>query len=512
MDASEILRRHHDGQPIAHIARVSGYDRKTIRKYLARDAERRTVSLATDHQFAQVPQDILPELHGRPATKQKLLEPYLTEITELITTPSNPLKAKSAYEVLCARHELSGSVSYSSFKRFVRTNRIIVFPGRTTCRLEVEPGSQVQVDYCNVGLLFDPLTQKRRTVHAFIGSLSFSRHKFVELTFRQNQQSFVNSHVKMFHAFGGVSKIITIDNLKAGVITPDLYDPKLNRAYQEMAEHYHCFIDPCRVATPQDKGKVERDVQTIREQFRKLIALNPPITIDEANIAINTWLRHEYGKRKHGTTHQEPFTLFTQIEQPMLLPLPLEPYEAALWKEATVHPDHYIQVDKKAYSIPHPYVGKKVWVKVTHTLVQVYYNDQLIKQHLIGTGYRHTDFNDFPDNVRHALDTGMAAYLCEKAALVGKNFETLIRTILSIHAFINLRKAQGIVALIRQYPTEIIEQASETAVKLCPSLSPKLFKSLLEKLQYRTDDTKQLSLSDETQSFIRDKNYFTNNQ
>lgn len=510
MDISEILRRYQDGQKIARIAEALNLDRKTVRKYLGKEE---AVSSEQNDHVVQLSPHALPETPGRPATKQKLLEPYLTEITELITAPANPLKAKSAYEVLCVRHDLSGSVSYSSFKRFVRTNRIIVFPGTTTCRLEVEPGSQVQIDYCNVGLLFDPLTQKRRTVYAFIGSLSFSRHKYVELTFRQNQQSFVNSHVKMFSAFGGVPKIITIDNLKAGVITPDLYDPKLNRAYHEMAEHYHCFIDPCRVASPQDKGKVERDVQTIREQFRKLLALNPSITIDEANTAIATWLRTDYGKRKHGTTHQEPFTLFTQIEQPQLLPLPLEPYEAALWKEATVHPDHYIQVNKKAYSIPHPYVGKKVWVKVTHTLVQVYYNDQLIKQHLIGKGFRQTDFNDFPDNVRYALDTGMASYLCEKAALIGKNFETLIRTILSIHAFINLRRAQGIVALVHQYPTEIIEQASEAAVKLCPALSPKLFKSLLEKLHHRSDDTNnQLSLSDETQSFIRDKDYFTNNQ
>lgn len=277
-----------------------------------------------------------------------------------------------------------------------------------------------------------------------------------------------------------------------------------------MAHHYGCFIDPCRVASPKDKGKVERDVQTIREQFRKLLALNPNITLAEANRAIKEWLINDYGKRKHGTTHQEPFRLFIDTEQPLLRSLPEEPYEAALWKEATVHPDHYIQVNKKAYSIPHPYVGKKVMVKVTHNLVLVYYNEQLIKQHTVARGYRQTDLNDFPDNVRHALDSGMPLYLCNEAARTGPHLEQLVRKTLSIHAFINLRKAQGIVSIAQKHPVDIIEQAAETALARFGSVSPKLFKSIVEKLlQQHYEQDNQLSLSDETSRFVRDMEYFT---
>ena len=510
MDVSEIIRRRCDGQKIAHIAQVLGYDRKTVRKYIAKVEAHRADK--KEHS-SQLPHDILPELPGRPAKKLELFKLYINEIKELITNTSNPLKPKTAFEVICARHNIVGKVSYSSFKRFVRIYRIKLFPDSSTCRIEVTPASQLQVDYCKAGLLHDPLKGKRRTVYAFIGTLAFSRHKYVEFVFRQNQQSFVNSHVKMFHTFGGVPKIIAVDNLKAGVITPDLYNPRLNRAYREMAEHYNCFIDPCRVASPKDKGKVERDVQTIREQFKKLAAINPHITIDEANAAIKKWIITEYGTKKHGTTNQKPYLLFTETEQPLLSPLPIEPYEAALWKEATVHPDHYIQVNKKAYSIPHPYVGKKVWVKVTHNLVQVYYNDQLIKQHPIAQGFRQTDFNDFPDNVRHALDTGMPAYLCDKAACIGVNFEKLVRSTLSPHAFLNLRRAQGIISLANNYPTEIIEQAAEVALTNFRYITPKLFKALIKNLQQRNiENNSQLSLSDETSSFVRDMEYFLHNQ
>jgi transposase len=146
-----------------------------------------------------------------------------------------------------------------------------------------------------------------------------------------------------------VPNTIVIDNLKSGVLRPDLYDPTLNRAYAEMAEHYHTFIDPSRVASPKDKGKVERDVQTVREFFRKTIALYPSITITELNRLARRWLLDEYGQRSHGTTGQKPLGLFNDYERQALIPLPVEPYTVALWRQATVHPDHYIQVNRHFY-------------------------------------------------------------------------------------------------------------------------------------------------------------------
>lgn len=501
MDISEILRRRCAGQNITQIARALHVDRKTVRKY---------INQVDSSSFRTNEISRISEQFGRPAKKQALFEPYLDEIKNLVNNKINPLKPKTVFEVLCTRHNLADNVSYTSFKRFVRAHRIAISPDRSTCRIEDKPADRLQVDYGKSGLLNDPSAGKRRTVHAFIGTLSFSRHKYVEFVFRQNRQSFVQSHVRMFNWFRGVPKTIVIDNLKAGIIKPDLYDPKLNRAYAEMANHYGCFIDPCRVARPKDKGKVERDVQTIREQFRKLLALYPAITLIEANRAIRDWLINDYGRRKHGTTHQEPYLLFTGIEQPLLNRLTDEPYETALWKEATVHPDHYIQINKKAYSIPHPYVGKKVWVKVTHNLVQVYYNERLIKQHPVARGYRQTDLNDFPDNVRHALDSGLPLYLCREAAKTGPNLEKLVRKILGVHAFINLRKAQAIVSIAHKYPADIIEHAAETALARFSPVNLKLFKSIVEKLhQQHCEQDNQLSLSDETSSFVRDMEYFT---
>ena len=122
----------------------------------------------------------------------------------------------------------------------------------------------------------------------------------------------MSSHVKAFNYFGGVPKRIILDNLKAGVIKPDLYDPQFNRAYREMAEHYDTFLDPARVRSPKDKGKVERDVQTAREKFKELTALYPTITPAELNQRTQEWLRNDYGMTKHGTTHQMPYKVFSE--------------------------------------------------------------------------------------------------------------------------------------------------------------------------------------------------------
>jgi len=444
----------------------------------------------------------------RPQQAQQLLARFLPEITELVNATFNPVKPKIAFEVISEKYDLSDKVSYSSFKNFVRNNQIAISPDQATCRLEVEPGSEAQIDYGKVGLLFDPLAGNNKTVHAFISTLSFSRHKYVEFTFKQNQQSFVASHINMFEFFGGVPHRLLLDNLKNGVTKADMYDPKLNRTYQEMSEHYGCFIDPCRVRHPKDKGKVERDVQTVRQQFRKLLAIYPNLTLAQANQLIQQWAINEYGQRDHGTTRLKPYPTFSDLEQSRLKPLPNQPFDMAQWKQAKVHPDHYIQFNNKAYSVPHRFVGKTVWVRGTHNIVQIYHHHQLIKQHAIPRGFRQTDVNDFPPNFQAVLDKGLPRLLQQQASDFGPQFGTLIRTLLEQHAFLNMRRAQGLVALAEKYPRPLVEQAAELALNQQLSTHPQLFKRLIETLQKNNQQQSPIHLSQQSLEFVRDMDYF----
>lgn len=264
----EIARRWHAGHSISDIARTLGFDRKTVRRtieHIEGGGITREQPLPDPAAFETLLHDNGNDRTSR-ARVTDLLLPYTEELKALVNHPRRPLKAKFAFEVICQRHQLTGRISYTSFKRFYRTHCQPPKPA-STCRIETEPGDLVQIDYGKMGLLFDAQQGRKRSLYAFIATLAHSRHKFVEFTFKQDQQSFTASHVHMFEFFGGIPARIGFDNLKSGVIKPDLYDPDFNRTYQEMAGFYGCFLDPCRVARPKDKAKVERDVQTIRQQF-----------------------------------------------------------------------------------------------------------------------------------------------------------------------------------------------------------------------------------------------------
>lgn len=515
MDAYEVIRRWHDNQKVTHIGKVTDFSRKTVRKYIAIGKQiglSREKPLPLKEELLEKIGECLNEQNKKPAPAQALLKKYLDEIRGLINNSAYPLKPKIAFEVICEKHDLKNDVSYSSFKRFIIANDVTINPQKTTCRIEVEPGKEVQIDYGYMGLMHDPELGRKRKVYAFIATLSHSRHQYVEFTYKQDQQSFVGSHIRMFSYFEGVPERLVIDNLKAGVIKPDLYDPALNRAYREMAEHYNCFIDPCRVGHPKDKGKVENQVPVVRQQFFKQLALNSTIDIIEANDRVKEWCLGKYGHRKHGTTQWQPYPVFVESEKPELKSLPEEHFEPALWKEAKVHIDQYIQFDKKMYSVPQRYVGKKVWVKGTESLIQIFYNNQLIQQHVkTKKCYRHTDFTNFPENVQAALNKGMPKYLQWKASKTGYHFGQLVRTVLEPHAFINMRKAQGLVALVEKYDSDLLEKAAELATRKRLSVTPKSFKMLIEKIQNLLQENNQIKKSERTSRFVRDMDYFIQN-
>jgi hypothetical protein len=379
--------------------------------------------------------------------------------------------------------------------------------------MEVEAGNEVQIDYARMCMLFDPAIQRRRTLYAFIGTLSHSRMKYIELTFHQDQTSFVGSHIRMFNFFNGITKRINIDNLKAGVIKPDLYDPSLNRIYGEMIEYYGGFVDTSRVAHPKDKGKVERDVQTVREAVRKTIVQNPGIGLSELNRLIIDWSINTYGQKEHGTTREKPYSVFVEREKPALKPLPAEPFELAVWKKATVHPDHYVQFASKAYSVPHAYVGKTVWIKASERIVKVFYNEKLIKQHVITKAYRHTDYNDFPENVRAVLDSSyLHKMLLESASKIGPIFYDIIHDLLSIHAFNNLRRCQGMVALAETTgDARLVEEAAALMKQYGIKATHRNLRHLIARLNAEASAPRILPLSEATSEFIRDITYFIKN-
>ena len=506
MNIYEIIRRWHSGQTISGIANVLNLDRKTVRGYIQNARKMgiaREAALPGEADLLALLQPLRPsEERPRPAAEQ--FTPYREEIMALVEDPADPLTLKSAYQVICHRHP-EITASYSSLKRVARQWNP---PTRgATWRHETPPGLQTQIDYGKMGLLYDPVVGRNRVVYAFIATLSWSRYKYVEFVWGQDQQCFVSSHIQMGAFWGGMSQILLIDCLKSGVIKPDLYDPRLNPLYRQMAEHYGCFVDPARPGQPRDKGKVERAVQPVRDLFRRLKAMDPGLTLAEANKKALYWCRYENGISRHGTTGEKPWECFQATEADKLLPLPCDEFQLARWKQVKVHVDQFVQFEKAYYSVAKHYVGHHLWLRADRERIELYDRDfALVKTYVRKPGRRFSDPKDFPENIQAMMNNYSVRSLIDKAAGIGPDTARYVEALLHPHAMANLRKAMGIIDLAGKHPGDVVEAASRQALA-GNAFSRTAFKRLLETRQAELP----IAISSQTRQLTRPGNYFLHN-
>ncbi|MGH6751515.1 MAG: IS21 family transposase [Bradyrhizobium sp.] len=160
------------------------------------------------------------------------------------------LSAQRIYQDLVSGHGFTGA--YDAVKRFVRRLAHHVPPPFR--RMECAPGQELQVDFGQGTWVVEP-GQRRRT-HLFRGILSHSRKGYSEAVWRQTTESFLRCLENAFRHFGGVPATVVIDNLKAGVLQADWFDPELNPKLEEFARHYGTVILPTKPAMPRHKEKV----------------------------------------------------------------------------------------------------------------------------------------------------------------------------------------------------------------------------------------------------------------
>lgn len=505
----EMIYQWHQGAGFKGIRRSLGFDRNTIRKYvrLAQAAGvRRGSPFPLEGDLINRLKEAQTSVLLRETPGQDQIRTHHEWIAGLFREGEGKedLTAKQVWRLFRERTGLP--IGYSTMKRYLGAQFQLGAPP-VTVRLEVEPGSQAQVDFGRAGMMMDPATGQRRRAWAFIMTLSCSRHRFVRFVFRQDGPTWIDCHIRAFESFQGVPATIVLDNLKSGVIKPDIYDPVLNRAYGELERHYGFVADPAKVGLARHKGKVERSMPVVRQQ---LLAGRTYKDLDEANERAQKWCREEVGVEIHGTTKRRPFEVFQKEEAACLKPLPPEVFESPLWKECTVHPDHHIVFDRSYYSLPTRFIGRKVWARAGRNLVRIFLDEQLIKTHhrAVRPGTWRTDLSDYPPE-KLAYLMPAPTHCRSKAAQIGPQTEALIREILGDHAMRNLRKAQAVLRLAEKHGPASMEAAAQRALAF-GNLQYRSLKTILEKGWLRADKPPQLSLplSPLGQSFLRLPEYF----
>ena len=181
--------------------------------------------------------------------------------------------------------------------------------------------------------------------------------------------------------------MVVLDNLREGVLTPDLYDPSLNPLYRDVLKHYGAVALPCRVNDPDRKGKVESGVGHAQKTPLKGLRFE---TLEEAQAYLDRWEERWADTRIHGTTKRQVAAMFAE-EKPALLPLPVEPFRYYQYGERTVHLDGCVEVDAAYYGAPPGWIGRRVQVQwdASHVRLLDPLTGKLLREHLRQQRGRH---------------------------------------------------------------------------------------------------------------------------
>jgi len=336
-------------------------------------------------------------------------------------------------------------------------------------RFEHRAGDKLFVDYAGqTAAIIDRHTGEIREAQIFVAVLGCSNYTFAEATWTQSLPDWLGSHVRALTFLGGSPAAIVPDNLKSGITQAHRYDPDLNRAYAEFAEHYGIAILPARVRKPRDKAKVETGVLIVERWILARLRNRQFFSLSELNAAISELLialNSQPFQKLDGTRHAR----FIELDRLALQALPARPYEYAQWKCAKVHPDYHIEVERAYYSVPYRHIGQRVDVRVTARMVEIFSQRQLIASHLRSyqRGHRATLDAHRPDNHRAIVELSIERLL-ERAQAIAPAVAQVLRAQFNRkkHPEEALRAAQGILRLAQDFSPPQLAHACERALLL----------------------------------------------
>lgn len=448
-----IIALHEQGWSGRRIARELGLDRGTVGKYLAGHSKPATNPQTGSGESgtskpATNPQTGSATVPG-PAS---LCDPWREQIEAAL---ERGLSIQRIYQDLVVERQFAGS--YFAVRRFVlRRVDAQDLPFR---RMECAPGQELQVDF---GLGAWVMNQgKRRRPHLFRAVLSYSRKGYSEVVWRQTSESFLRCLENGFRYFGGVTATVVIDNLKAGVIQADWYDPELNPKLEEFARHYGTVILPTKPAMPRHKGKVESAVKYAQNNAVKGRTFES-LTAQNAHLA--DWEKNVADTRIHGTTRRQVGKIFEEVERPALQPLPASLFPVFEEALRSVHRDGYVEFKKAYYSAPPEYVGRQVWVRQETRLLRIYNSrrEQIALHALAEPGKFTTDPAHLHSRKRHIIERG-ADYLLDRCRLIGPLTGTWAEAMHQTRGPQSLRVMQGLLQLAEKHPAAELEKAAGVA-------------------------------------------------
>jgi transposase len=366
------------------------------------------------------------------------------------------LCAQRIYQDLVSDHGFAGK--YHSVRRFVR--RLCQSRPLPFRRMECAAGEEAQVDF-GTGIPITNADGKRRRTHVFRIVLSHSRKGYSEAVYRQTTEEFIRCLENAFWYFGGVPQVVVLDNLKAGVVQPDWYDPELNPKLRSFAAHYGVTFLPTRPRTPRHKGKIESGIGYVKKNALKGHSFT---SLEEENRHLLDWESRVADLRIHGTMRRQVAQVFREVEQAALRPLPSQRFPWFEEGQRTVHPDGHIEIRRAYYSVPPEYLGRRLWARWDGRLVRIFN----VKMEQIALHPQHEPgrFSTLAQHIAaekiSAVERG-AEWLLERVRRLGPHCTRWAESVLETRGIEGMRVVQGLLSLAKRYRTEQLEHACDIA-------------------------------------------------
>lgn len=461
IDVHELLRRWATGQSTRKIARDAGTDRKTVARYIAAVTE---LGLARDTEWTdavihEVAQRVQARAVPDPSEERVEIAKHHARIEAWLAL-KRPLRLTKMHTLLVRNHGVHAS--YHTLRRFV----IDQFGWRqkqpTVLVSDGKPGEEAQVDFGLMGTMRDNETARPRRLHVLIVTLVVSRYQFVWPTFLQTTEAACEGLDAAWRFFQAMAHVIVPDNMAAMISLADPLAPTIVAAFQDYVQTRGIFVDPARVRSPKDKGRVENQVAFVRESWFDGETF---ASLADARRSAEHWSREIAGARVHGTTRQVPREVFERDEKSAMLAPPTTPFDVPIWSDAKVHPDHHIQVARSLYSLPTRFIGRTVRVRADRSLVRIYLGTELIKTHpRVAQGKRSTDRDDYPEGKADYALRSVEALLAQAKSRgnhVGRLAEKLLGGPLP---WTRMRQAYALVRLCDTYGNGRVESVCQSAL------------------------------------------------
>lgn len=373
----QILWLYSQGRSRLFIASQTGVSRNTAKKYLAAFE----ASGFTFEQVNALNDKELEDFFGK--SQQRPPDSRLLALQRCFPQVDKELKCPGVTRLLlweAYRKEFSDGFQYTQFCFYYKQWKARVNP---VMHLDHKAGDKLFVDFAGQKLaLIDKESGEEIAVEVFVAILGASQLTYVEAVLSQQKEDFIGACEQALHYLGGVPAAIVPDNLKAAVTKSNRYEPTLNETFADFADHYGTTILPARAHRPRDKALVEGAVKIIYTRIYAPLRKNSYHSLPELNVAIRAALETHNNQLLQGRNYSRRLQ-FEEVERPLLAPLPVLPYAFKKQFHATVMKNGHVCLgpDKHYYSVPYRFIGKKVKLLYSRSLVEVYYHYERIALH-----------------------------------------------------------------------------------------------------------------------------------